>query len=259
MLSTCLASVVHLATPSFATRVRWAIEEHDQGGLEELRAEDPAAFALLLTQQRSDSVVTENSRVTAVALARQRREAHLLRSKVAITDAMRAAIIAGSLAHTEALQAVRSWWEQRPTPWLVLSGRPDSGKSVAAASGLAENGGLWMSSNELVLAYAGLFGEAALAQQQAKAASLLVIDELGAEDDAARMASALLQLLNSRNSACRTPVIATTNLTFEVLVRRYANDRVRSRLNELVSWVPISPANLRPMRPQLFIPKQEAV
>ena len=250
-----LASVLPHFAPSFATRVRWALEEHDRAALAVLQAENPTAFAACVAQHNGASAAfqaSEEQRAVAVNLARQRREAHLQQSRACVTDAMREAIVDGSLSPTEAVQAVARWLERRPTPWLILSGKPDSGKSGAAAAALGDHGGRWFSSNEVVHAFAGMFGEALTAQQQAKDASLLVIDELGGEDEPARMVSALLQLLNARNSASRTPVIATTNLTFDALAKRYANERVRSRFNELVSWVPISPASLRPARPQLF-------
>jgi DNA replication protein DnaC len=251
-----LASVLQHTAPRFATRFRWAVEERNRTELAALKAENPTAYAALASQLRSSAAGQQNlsdeQRTAAAGLARQRRAAYLLQSKARVTDAMRAAITAGSLKPTESVLAVQQWLANRATPWLILSGAPDSGKSVAAAAALADHRGHWCSANEVVHAFAGMFGEALVAQQRAKEAELLVIDELGGEDDPGRMGSALLQLLNARNSAASTPVIATTNLTFDVLAMRYTNDRVRSRFSELVSWVPISPANLRPALPQLF-------
>jgi|GEM_PF-3650123 len=253
-----LASVLQHTAPSFATRVRWALDESDSASLAALKAENTGEFEALVSQLRRSaiSVETDKQHELRATLARQRREAYLAQSKAPVTDAVRSAIIAGSLKETEALQTVSSWLAARSTPWLILSSKPDAGKSVAAAAALSDHGGRWFSANELAQAFAGTFGEAYLAQQQAKETKLLVIDELGGEDGAPRMASALLQLLNARNSAGRTPVIATTNLTFEALTERYANDRIRSRFNELVSWAPLASAKLRPTRPQLFSPKE---
>ena len=99
-----------------------------------------------------------------------------------------------------------------------------------------------------------MFGESLAQQARAKGAGLLTIDELGVEDDPARMLGALLQLLNARASTRRTPVLATTNLTLELLLRRYPEPRLQSRINELVTWVPVHGESLRPSRPRMLCP-----
>jgi DNA replication protein DnaC len=256
-----LASILPHTAPSFATRVRWAVDEADSESLAALQAENPAEFEALAAQRQTSPIKDPRTESNAqlslgLTLARQRREAYLVQSKAPITDTVRSAIIAGSLMRTEAVRTATSWLKTRSTPWLILSGKPDTGKSVAAAAALAAHSGRWFSANEIAHAFSGSFGEAFLAQQHAKECKLLVIDELGGEDVAARMVSALLQLLNARNSTERTPVIATTNLTFEALIERYANDRIRSRFNELATWAALSPGKLRPTRPQLFCAKE---
>jgi len=185
-------------------------------------------------------------------VARRAQRLNLARAQV--TDDMHEAIVGGRLRPTEALRAVRSWWSHRETPWAIVSGPRDVGKSVAAAALLAEHDGLWMSSNEVVQAFAGMFGESLAQQARAKGAGLLTIDELGVEDDPARMLGALLQLLNARASTRRTPVLATTNLTLELLLRRYPEPRLQSRINELVTWVPVHGESLRPSRPRMLCP-----
>lgn len=242
--------------PSFATRFRWAIEARDREALVALRAEDADAYTRFLSQHRAAqqaSCEPDPAKLELVReLRRQGRAARLQQGQAAVTDEMRRAIVDESFDVTEAMNVTAKWWTQRDTPWLILFGSSSCGKSVAAASTIAAHGGLWLSSNEIVQAFASMFGPAAAIQQRAKEESLLVIDELGVEDEPARMTSALLQLLNVRISAERTPVIATTNLSFEALVARYPNDRIRLRLNEQVTWAPLPPQCLRPSRPLLF-------
>lgn len=251
-----IRELIPLTAPRFATRFRWALDERDRDALFALRTENPDEYQRLLALHKAsvhaksevDSAIAEQVR----ELQRHGRAARLRQARAAVTDEMRSALVNESSDMTEALQVTNRWWSRRETPWLILCGSSSCGKSVAAASQLAAHGGLWLTSNEVVQAFSARFGEPLATQQRAKAESLLVIDELGGEDEPGLMTSALLQLLNVRNSAERTPVIATTNLTFEALAERYPNDRIRLRLNELVTWAPLAPLSLRPSRPRLF-------
>jgi DNA replication protein DnaC len=251
-----IRELIPYTAPRFATRFRWALDERDRDALIALRSEDPEEYQRLLALHKANLNATSNEEAAnteqARELQRRGRAARLQQGRVAVTDEMRAAIVDGSFDMTEALRVTESWWARRETPWLILCGSSSCGKSVAAASPIAAHGGLWLTSNELVQAFSARFGEPFAMQQRAKTESLLVIDELGDEDEPALMTSALLQLLNVRNSAERTPVIATTNLTFEALAARYPNDRIRLRLNELVTWAPLAPMSLRPSRPRVF-------
>lgn len=253
---TTIGALLPNTAPGFATRFRWAIEARDRAALVALRAEDPDAYARFLSQHRAAQQASSEPDAAKLEVARelrrQARAARLQQGKAAITDEMRRALVDESFDVTEAVSVASKWWKQRETPWLILCGPSSCGKSVAAAAAVAAHGGLWLSSNEVVQTFTAMFGPPASMQQRAKEETLLVIDELGVEDEPTRMSSALLQLLNTRNSAERTPTIATTNVTLEALAGRYGNERIRLRLNELVTWAPLPPACLRPSHPLLF-------
>lgn len=153
-----------------------------------------------------------------------------------VTDAMGTALVYRSgLLETASLKAARTWLQNpKARPWLVLSGGTGAGKSIAAAWVLTERGAVWISANQLNRIFAANFGEQLEEQQSVCRCHTLVLDDVGGEHDAARMCSALLEILDSRKSHSRT--IVTTNLGKKAFADRYANERLTSRLHELVEW-----------------------
>ena len=167
------------------------------------------------------------------------------------TDAMRDALLSQTYAETDAVKRAREWWEQRAKPWLLLSGPTGCGKSLAAASIPADHvHGTFVRADEVVRLFSSMFGEQYEQQQSLRQARLLVLDDLGCELDAARMLPALLDLLDARQSARRHPTIVTTNLTPAAFRERYANDRLNSRMAELVQWEGLTGDDLRRKKPQ---------
>jgi DNA replication protein DnaC len=150
------------------------------------------------------------------------------------------------LEATPAKQACSDFMRDRTgAPWLVLSGPPGCGKSLAAANALWWCDGRWVRADELLRLFASMFGDQYEQQQTLRDARLLVIDDVGCELDAQRMLPALLDLLDARKSARNTPTILTTNLNKKQFAERYANDRLTSRMHESVQWVGLSNGDMR--------------
>lgn len=154
----------------------------------------------------------------------------------------------GSLAQTDALDALDAWTKERTKPWLVLSGPTGCGKSVAVAKVLWDQGGKFVRADELVRLFASMFGDQYEQQQKLRSSPQLVIDDVGGELDAARMLPALLDLLDGRKSARNSPTIVTTNLSKKEFASRYANDRLMSRMAESVHWAAVGGEDLRRKR-----------
>lgn len=200
----------------------------------------------LTPEQEAEAAARELERAALEAQARRDRCAESLRrAGVSLRDETRALLLDGALTATEARAAADEWWAERKQPWLVLSGRAGSGKSVAAARLVSERGGVWMRSDDVVRVFSGMFGDPLEKQERAKETHLLVVDDLGAEVDHVRMLPALLELLDTRASAKNRPTICTTNLTKREFAERYANERLNSRMRELVRWVSIASGDMR--------------
>jgi DNA replication protein DnaC len=225
--------------------------------LRALRAQDPARFDDLRatylqrleaqeTEERAEKAARE--REVLAAGERERLRARAARLKTAgarLTDEMRDSCISGTYEHWEAVKAAQAWWEARAKPWFVLSGQTGSGKTVAAATLIVEHGGIWMRSDDIVRTFAGYYGDALDRQQAAKQAPLLVLEDVGAELEPARMLPALLELLDERASASETPTIVTTNDTKKTFAARYDNGRLHSRLLERSTWAPLTTQDMR--------------
>jgi DNA replication protein DnaC len=222
-----------------------------------LRSQDPARFDDLratyeqrFRQQEAEERARQQEVLDAGERQRKReRKERLKRAGARLGDSMVEACVADSLSPTEALKAVRGWYESRSTPWLIVSGGTGCGKTVAAASLVAGiTGAAWFRADDLVRAFAGFFGDAAERQEHAKNAPLLVLDDVGGELDAARMLPALLELLDARLSASEHPTIVTTNLRKAEFAERYQNKRLYSRLREWTHWAELAEPDMRRAR-----------
>lgn len=181
---------------------------------------------------------------------RQRRAESLDRAPdCQLTDVARASVVSGvGLCETPALIAARGWLNSpNAAPVLALAGGPGCGKSVAAAWVVATAGGLWVSAEQAVRVFASNFGEPLEEQRRLRECGLLVVDDVGTELDAQRMAAALIELLNARKSRRRRTVL-TLNLGKSAFVARYASDRLGDRMHESCEWVSCGGENLRRSR-----------
>jgi DNA replication protein DnaC len=170
----------------------------------------------------------------------QARAARLERSGAddQLPDDVKGLVLKGDLGDWHAVQATRGWLANRDgKSCLVLAGTTGVGKTVAAADALASEGGLLVSANEFVIAFSAMFGHEAEARERMLKARLLVIDDVGTEDDHGRMTSALVALLSKRASAQWSPTIMTTNMSVNEFAKRYDSDRLKSRCSQLMNWV----------------------
>jgi DNA replication protein DnaC len=223
---------------------------------------DPAQLSSLLANLEAlvidDAAAREQQRAVdrgAAYEARLRRHEALTRESVPLDAKSEAAILdgGGELEPTRALCAVRAWLA-RPVapPVLVLSGGTGTGKSVAAAWALAENRtGIWRTAAQLCRTFAASFGDQYEDQELCFTAGLLVADDVGAEleRERERMGATLVELLEHRKRSARyMRTIISTNLNRAAFERRYASERLLSRMAReagVVAWVETKDADLR--------------
>lgn len=139
------------------------------------------------------------------------------------------AIVHDRCEPTRALQLVQPWvagW----LPVMALLGETDAGKTIAAGWALARMPGLYIEANELARRRRAAFGGPDAVFDRAVRAQLLVVDELGAEDDAAAASAALHEVINRRQRGRRTLLLG--NLDARAFVERY-DARTISRLREI--------------------------
>ena len=223
-----------------------ALERGDHERLALYQSEDPERHEAKLGEARRMVA----ARVAAEAFERKHARSERLRTAGAkLRDEALDAVVDGNPDLTEAVSAVRGWWANRKTPWLVLSGSAGTGKTVAIADLIADHGGMWMRAPDLVRTFVGNFGDPEERRQRAFNVNLLAIDDVGVgEKDAERTELALLELFDERPSARETPTIMSSNLMSQPFAKLYPNDRLHSRMAELVTWVSLKPGDLRRKR-----------
>lgn len=168
----------------------------------------------------------------------------------------------GLKAHV-ALKHAAAWSENRAHRFLVLEGNPGSGKTMAAAwafefarDRVRHRGPIIGSVNpidpwpvwcdaRLVCSMVGHEWRAEKQWTDFDNARVVVIDDVGLEREADRMADLLERLYNVSSGRA----ILTTNLGFEQFSERYGQ-RVQSRIVGASQWVTIADPDMRMQAPE---------
>lgn len=157
-------------------------------------------------------------------------------SGVAITVADRGRIARGELKETRFTDAIATWSTMTDRPILVLSSTVGRGKTVAAASALAEQRGRYVSAFDAARLFSSNYSEDADAVDRLIATPLLVLDDVGTEGDRERMASALIRIVEGRRDRGKRTII-TTNISRADFKARYPDPRLHSRLDQSSVYV----------------------
>ena len=206
----------------------------------------------VLARGREHAIDDDAVRAEREALEQARRAEQLDDSGVSavLTESALRFVVADQLEATQSLEEVRSWMHSslRPgsaagLPVLGLFGDTDAGKTVAAAYALAhvpgaryhELGDLARHMPDPDRKHPDAVWAAALDTR------LLVLDELGMEDDARRARAALHHLVNRR---LRKRTLLIANLDEDTWRERY-DPRTLSRLQEVARLVRVEQAGLR--------------
>lgn len=166
-----------------------------------------------------------------------------------VDDEVRAALADPTLiaiSHTQAERAAEDWLSRgaKREAVLVLSGPSGCGKTVALALVCFTHTARYVTAENVCRVFSANFGEQLEVQQHIRDAPLLAIDDVGTETDDRRMLSVLLDVLDARPSASRTPTLITTNLTKKAFAERYPNERLISRMAR-VRWEAVGGEDLR--------------
>lgn len=194
-------------------------------------AEDPGR------QQEAERWERQRDLEAQQELARRQRDqrAEAIRD-LPLTEADARMLAGGQERDTESLEAVRKWAEARNTPVLVLCGSVGRGKTIAAGWLLATHGGRYEGARALQRLFRADFGDQLEEQERIMRAGNLVVDDLGREDDAVRMTSVLLDLVDWRRRRNHRTLLIS-NLSRKAFRSRYSDERLLSRLRECARWV----------------------
>jgi chromosomal replication initiation ATPase DnaA len=198
--------------------------------------------AALVTTQTPDEYAREQS-----AAMEEKRYKRL--EDLEMPDHVRKAIVTGTAQDTAARRAIAGWRELRSSPVLILSGSRGRGKTVAALAEVAECGGLYAGAREFLRVSRSQWQDDVKQMRDWMQCALLVVDDLGRESDAAEMSVALLDVFDLRPSV-RKRTILVTNFDKAAFVKRYPDERLRSRMSQLASFVADgSDQDMRRMKP----------
>lgn len=141
-----------------------------------------------------------------------------------LTDADVRAVCDDTLRDVDALARVKEFMAQTHysvgKPIFVLLGGTGVGKTVAAAWALARRRGTFVEAERVVRLYEGRWKVDADRFQKLIRCELLVIDELGTEEDLARARPAYREIVNRRQSRHR-PTLFLGNLNVATLRERF--------------------------------------
>jgi DNA replication protein DnaC len=148
----------------------------------------------------------------------------------------------GKSQHTDAIRHVKAWLESE-TPCLILCGGVGTGKTHAAMWAARERWGEFVPAQHLARRVDPWKHELETTEVLRLDASLVVLDDLGAEADEPRLHQALFALVNARNASDRRTLV-TTNLAIPQIRPRYG-DRIADRLNAMAKAMQLKGASLR--------------
>jgi len=152
------------------------------------------------------------------------------------------AIVRDRPSETHCLRLVRSWLASR-RPVLALFGGVGVGKTVAAAWALARTPGRYVRAHDLTRMRRGDFGQPDPDYWRHVRGELLVIDELGTEENAEHAGATLWDALDRRLRLPRRTLLLG-NLDRQTLETRY-DGRTLSRLREVAVLRAVRGADMR--------------
>lgn len=132
-------------------------------------------------------------------------------------------------------------WLAGSTSIMILIGSIGSGKSVAACWAMAERGGNFVSAHDLARISTDFKRDL---WQTLVSAHVLVVDDLGDEQDPAKLSPALKILISQRSSHNGRTII-TSNLTREDLKLRYPDEKLWSRVAQSSAFCSMNGPDLR--------------
>jgi DNA replication protein DnaC len=172
----------------------------------------------------------------------KRRAEFVDRWKDFLPEASCAELYDGKSQQTDAIRHTKTWLGT-DTPCLILCGGVGTGKTHAAIWAVRERWGEFVASQSLARRIDPWKHELEHTRLLHLEAPLIVLDDLGAEQDDARFGQALFALVNCRNASDRRTLI-TTNLTIPQIRPRYG-DRIADRLNAMAKAVQLKGASMR--------------
>lgn len=182
--------------------------------------------------------------------ARRRRDAVESLGDLPIAREMLEPIVDGSVGDSAAISAVRSWYESKGKPVLMLLGGVGSGKTVAAGWLLARitmtersASARYVKMRDVANLYRAGFGDDAKAFADVIKCGLLVIDELTTERDADLGRAALHEVIDERGTR-RRPTLLLANRTKDEIRERY-DARTIDRLRECAVVVTVGAKSMR--------------
>jgi DNA replication protein DnaC len=181
--------------------------------------------------------------------ALDRRWNALSKLSIPLTDRDESAIVDETLSDSvsRSLPAVREWSQTGKARVLALCGPPGRGKTVAAAwAAMAYPGASeYLTARKLEQLRMASFGDEAERYENAlRMRGLLIVDDLGREDNAERMTSALLDVVDNRRGTGKHTILIA-NMSRAALEQRYPDARLWSRMGESAQFVADAGEDLR--------------
>jgi hypothetical protein len=147
---------------------------------------------------------------------------------------------------TTSTRAVGRWLGRSDVPpWLILRGITGCSKTTAAMWALC-NGPkpvMWLDATRADQIFAASFGDEVREQQAALQCALLVIDDLGTEQNCARFGGQLVRLMQYRQDLNRRTIV-TMNMA-SAFDEVYPDERIESRLQHIAAIVDDKGPDLR--------------
>lgn len=210
----------------------------------------PDYFALFAARAAAYEPTLEEKQAEVRAKLRDLRKGRLERAKPSLRPHLFDAIVEGLLEETSALGWVRRWRNyqlRRAVPaknYMVLLGLTGRGKTAAAGWLLAEEGGYYVTADELRRKVVSPSWKDRDWLDHFCQGHCVVIDDLGTEVDAAGANAALFEVVNRRLPMRRAFTVLTGNLNEEEFRARYDSRTIR-RLEDAGTIIVVDGADLR--------------